>query len=73
MRSLGARSCALIRQTEVDPPAGRVRCIPEQGTIIRISTVPPETEEIRTLNAGQARDVFAGVGNARASTLAAHA
>jgi uncharacterized cupin superfamily protein len=31
--------------------------------------VPPETEEIRTLDATQAKSVFAGVGNAQASTL----
>ena len=59
-----------IHKTEDDPTGGeRSLHPPEQGTIIRISIVPPETEEIRTLNADQAKDVFAGVGNAQASTL----
>ena len=40
-----------------------------QGTIFRISVVPPETDEIRKLDASQAKDVFKGVGNAEVSTL----
>ena len=39
------------------------------GTIFRISIVPPETDEIRNLDPHKAKQVFAGVGNAEASTL----
>jgi quercetin dioxygenase-like cupin family protein len=41
-----------------------------RGTICRISIVPPETDEIRNLDASKAKQVFGGVGNAEASTLA---
>ena len=40
-----------------------------QGTIFRISIVPPETDEILNLDASKAQEVFKGVGNADASTL----
>ena len=36
-----------------------------RGTIIRISVVPPETEEIRNLDPDQAKNIFAGVGKTR--------
>ena len=59
-----------IHKTEADPTGGeRSLHPPKQGTIIRISVVPPETDEIRSLDATQAKNVFAGVGNAQASTL----
>jgi mannose-6-phosphate isomerase-like protein (cupin superfamily) len=59
-----------IRNRENDPTGGeRSLHPPAQGTICRISIVPPETEEIRNLDASQAKNVFAGVGNAQASTL----
>ena len=65
-----AGSPIVIHKTEADPTGGqRSLHPPEQGTLIRISLVPPETEAIRALNADQAKDVFAGVGNAQASTL----
>ncbi len=65
-----AGSPVAIHKAEDDPTGGqRSLHPPQQGTIIRISIVPPETEAIRTLNADQAKDVFAGVGNAQASTL----
>jgi mannose-6-phosphate isomerase-like protein (cupin superfamily) len=64
-----AGSPIVIRKAEDDPTGGqRSLHPPEQGTIIRISVVPPETDEIRNLNADQAKNVFAGVGNAQAST-----
>ncbi len=60
----------VIHKSEDDPTGGeRSLHPPDQGTIIRISIVPPETEEIRNLTADQAKNVFAGVGNAQASTL----
>ena len=60
----------VIHKSEDDPTGGeRSLHPPDQGTIIRISIVPPETEEIRNLSADQAKNVFAGVGNAQASTL----
>ena len=59
-----------IPNREKDPTGGeRSLHPPAQGTICRISIVPPETEEIRNLDASQAKNVFAGVGNAQASTL----
>ena len=58
-----------IHKTEADPTGGeRSLQPPERGTIFRISIVPPETEEIRSLNLDEAKNVFAGVGNAHAST-----
>ena len=65
-----AGSPIVIRKTEDDPTGGqRSLHPPAQGTIIRISVVPPETDEIRNLDPDQAKNVFAGVGNAQASTL----
>lgn len=59
-----------IHDRENDPTGGeRSLHPPAQGTICRISIVPPETDAIRNLDASQAQNVFAGVGNAQASTL----
>ena len=55
---------------EPDPTLGPRTLHPApRGTILRISIVPPETEAIRALDASAAKEVFAGVGNAGASTL----
>ncbi len=59
-----------IAKSEPDPTLGPRSLHPApQGTTFRISIVPPETEEILNLDAGKAKAVFAGVGNAEASTL----
>lgn len=61
---------AAIGRAEPDPTLGpRTLQPPPRGTIFRISIVPPETDAIRTLDASAAKQVFAGVGNADASTL----
>lgn len=39
------------------------------GTIVRISTVPPETESMRNMDAATAKQVFSALGNAEASTF----
>ena len=60
-----------VAKSEPDPTLGPRSLHPApQGTTLRISIVPPETDEIRNLDANKAKAVFAGVGNAEASTLA---
>jgi mannose-6-phosphate isomerase-like protein (cupin superfamily) len=59
-----------IAKSEADPTLGPRSLHPApQGTTLRISIVPPETDEIRNLDARKAKEVFSGVGNADASTL----
>jgi naringenin degradation protein FdeH len=63
-------SPAILSKDEPDPTLGPRTLHPgPRGTILRISIVPPETDEVRKLDAGQAQEVFKGVGNANASTL----
>ena len=60
----------VIGKTEPDPTLGPRSLHPApQGTIFRISIVPPETDEILKLDTNKAKEVFKGVGNANASTL----
>lgn len=60
----------VIGKAEPDPTLGPRSLHPApQGTIFRISIVPPETDEILKLDANKAKEVFKGVGNANASTL----
>jgi mannose-6-phosphate isomerase-like protein (cupin superfamily) len=60
----------VIGKAEPDPTLGPRSLHPApQGTIFRISIVPPETDEILKLDANKAKAVFKGVGNADASTL----
>jgi mannose-6-phosphate isomerase-like protein (cupin superfamily) len=59
-----------IGNSEADPTLGPRSLHPApQGTILRISIVPPETDEILKLDPDKAKEVFSGVGNAAASTL----
>jgi quercetin dioxygenase-like cupin family protein len=59
-----------LARKETDPTDGPRSLHPAPyGTTFRISIVPPETDEIRNLNTAEASQVFAGVGNAQASTL----
>jgi len=63
-------SPVVIGKKEPDPTLGPRTLHPgPRGTILRISIVPPETEDMRKLDAGQAKEVFKGAGNAEASTL----
>ncbi len=63
-------SPVVIRNDEPDPTLGPRSLHPApQGTVIRISIVPPETEAILKLDANKAQEGFKGVGNAGASTL----
>ena len=63
-------SPVVIAKDEPDPTLGPRSLHPApQGTVIRISIVPPETEAILKLDANKAQEVFRGVGNAGASTL----
>ena len=60
---------APIFATEVDPtPGPRTLHPPPQGTVIRISEITPESEEIRKLTPEQARESFKASGNEAAST-----
>ncbi len=63
-------SPVVIRKDEPDPTQGPRTLHQPQGTIMRISIVPPETDEIRNLDPQKAKEVFRGVGNAAASTMA---
>ena len=63
-------SPVVIAKDEPDPTLGpRSLHPPPQGTVLRISIVPPETDAILKLDANKAKEVFKGVGNADASTL----
>ena len=63
-------SPVVIAKDEPDPTLGpRSLHPPPQGTVFRISIVPPETDAILKLDANKAKEVFKGVGNADASTL----
>jgi len=63
-------SPVVIGKDEPDPTLGPRSLHPApQGTVMRISIVPPETDEILKLDANKAKEVFRGVGNADASTL----
>jgi mannose-6-phosphate isomerase-like protein (cupin superfamily) len=61
----------VIRSSEDDPTAGPKRQHPvANGTVFRISIVPPETEATRNINPEQARAAFREMGNESASTFA---
>lgn len=45
---------------------------PRHGTRIRVVDIPPDTEDFIRHGAGRMRDTFAHLGNADASTVAAH-
>jgi mannose-6-phosphate isomerase-like protein (cupin superfamily) len=63
-------SPVVIEREEPDPTLGPRTLHPApQGTLIRISIVPPESGWITELDAEKAREVFRGVGNADASTM----
>jgi len=63
-------SPVVIGKDEPDPTLGPRALQPApQGTVIRISMVPPETEEILKLDANKAKELFKEAGNADASTL----
>lgn len=59
----------VLRRTEPDPTTGPKQIHPPpRGTVFRISEIAPETEAIRNLDAGTAREVFRAMGNEKAST-----
>src|SRR4030095_16483407 len=61
---------APIFGAEADPTLGPRTIHPApQGTVIRISELAPESEAIRNLDPDHAREVFAAMGNAGASTF----
>ncbi|MBI4190086.1 MAG: cupin domain-containing protein [Betaproteobacteria bacterium] len=63
-------SPAAIGKDEPDPTLGPRTLHPApQGTIIRISEVPPESEAILSLDPAKAREVFKAAGNEDASTF----
>lgn len=63
-------SPVLLKRDEPDPTRGpRQIHPPRNGTIIRISEIAPETEAIRNLDPGKAREVFKSMGNEGASTF----
>ncbi len=59
-----------IAGQEPDPVAGPRQLHPApNGTILRVSVIPPESEAVRNLTPEQARERFAQIGNAGASTF----
>jgi len=59
-----------LGRDEPDPVAGKRQIHPPaQGTIFRISEVPPESDAIRNMTPEQARAAFRAVGNEAASTF----
>ena len=65
-----ASSPVILKAEEPDPTLGPKQIHPpSQGTIIRISEIAPETEAIRNLDPGKAREVFKAMGNEGASTF----
>jgi mannose-6-phosphate isomerase-like protein (cupin superfamily) len=64
---------ARIVSSPKDPTPGPRRQMPDpSGTVVRINTLAPEPEDVRKLNASQAKEVFSAMGNQRASTYAAN-
>lgn len=63
-------SPVILKTEEPEPTLGPKQIHPpSQGTIIRISEIAPETEAIRDLDPGKAREVFKAMGNEGASTF----
>jgi len=59
-----------LASAEPDPTSGPKQLHPARnGTVFRISEVPPETEATRNMSAAQAKEVFKAMGNAAASTF----
>jgi mannose-6-phosphate isomerase-like protein (cupin superfamily) len=60
----------VIRSNETDPTSAPKRQHPvENGTVFRISIVPPETDATRNMSPEQARAAFKEMGNESASTF----
>jgi quercetin dioxygenase-like cupin family protein len=63
-------SPVIVKAAEADPTAGPKQIHPpKNGTVFRISEVPPETEATRNMSAAQAKDIFKAMGNENASTF----
>ena len=59
----------VLGKNEPDPTAGpRAIHPPQQGTIIRIAEMQPETDDIRNLTPEKSREIFRAAGNENAST-----
>jgi quercetin dioxygenase-like cupin family protein len=60
----------IVKREETDPTAGPKQIHPPpHGTVFRISEIAPETDAIRNLDPGKAKEVFKAMGNAGASTF----
>jgi quercetin dioxygenase-like cupin family protein len=63
-------SPVIVRRAEADPTGGPKQIHPPpQGTVFRISEIPPETEATRNMDPAQAKEVFKAMGNENASTF----
>jgi quercetin dioxygenase-like cupin family protein len=66
-------SPACIARSQPEPTAVPRRIAPaKNGSVVRISTVPPEDDRVRTMDAATAKQVFAAFGNSEASTFSAN-
>ena len=64
-------SPAPITARAAEPTLGPRRQMPEKnGTVIRINRVMPETDDIRNITPEQSKQIFAALGNEKASTFA---
>ena len=61
----------IVKREEPEPTTGPKQLHPApNGTVFRISEVPPETEATRNMDAAQAQAAFEAAGNKGASTFA---
>lgn len=64
-------SPAHIAAAMPEPTGGPRRLMPNpNGTVVRISTIAPETEQIRNLDPSTSQKIFGEMGNSAASTFA---
>jgi mannose-6-phosphate isomerase-like protein (cupin superfamily) len=62
---------ARIARRAEEPTLGPRKIVANpNGTIVRISSVPPEGEEVRNIDPERARQIFTALGNPEASTFA---
>jgi quercetin dioxygenase-like cupin family protein len=60
----------IVKTKEPDPTAGpKIQIPPPNGTVFRISELPPETEAMRNIDAAQAKEIFKFMGNESGSTF----
>ena len=60
---------AIVAARAEEPTLGPRRQLPaKNGTVLRINTIPPESEAIRNLKPSESKEMFASLGNEQAAT-----